>query len=183
MRCAACSSSRIPVCRIRPSSPVRFTPGCSSSFPARWRLRTGIRKVRSASSSKAPARTPPSTASARQWRPAISSSRRRGHGTTTATTARSRSCGWTASTFPSSHSTTRSSPSATRKRSNPLPAPRATRMRGGGPTWRSSITVTVRGLRPCSTTRTRKAALPSRSSPPPVSAIRRTACGCATSTP
>ena len=40
-----------------------------------------------------------------------------------------------------------------------------------GRTWRSLIFVTFRGLRRYSTTRTRKAALPSRSSPPPAFAI------------
>ena len=73
-------------------------PACSSSCRARSRPATATPSRRCASSSRARAPTPPSTASAPSCARAISSSRRPGPGTITATIRRSPWCGSTGST-------------------------------------------------------------------------------------
>ena len=66
---------RTPACAASPASRKACTPACSSSCRARSRPATAIRSRRCASSSKAPAPTPRSTASAPPCGRATSSSR------------------------------------------------------------------------------------------------------------
>ena len=84
---------------------------------------------RCASSSRARAPTPPSTASARSCARATSSSRRPGPGTITATIRRSPWCGWTGSTSRWWRCSTRASPRTARATSRSSPRPRARRTR------------------------------------------------------